>query len=500
MNSSAIPNSNHYDLLVVGGGINGTGIAAAAAERGLKVFLCEQNDLASATSSASSKLIHGGLRYLEHYEFRLVKEALAEREVLMQKAPHLVWPQKFILPHSLQLRPAWMIRSGLFLYDHLSPRTQIPASRKVKLAADNITKDQFKTGFSYYDCSVDDTRLVISNALAAKVHQADIRPQTTCIEAKPYESGWQLALQDSKNRETYTVGGTCLVNAAGPWAQLFFNSALGVPSPRTVRLIKGSHILVPRCYTGSQAYILQNPDQRIIFVIPYLERFSLIGTTDVPYDGDPSAVEINTEEKQYLLDSVNRYFLKALKPSDVIADFAGVRPLCDDESGDPSAMTRDYTLELQEFAQRPLLSVFGGKITTFRRLAESALEKLAPYYPHLAPPLPSNSPLPGGEFSRDEWPDLLERISRQVPFLQPETQRRLARSYGLNALKILEPVNSLDKLGQHFGCGLYEREVEYLLTNEWAVSAEDILWRRSKLGYFLSSEEKSRLENYLASC
>ena len=500
MNASAVPKSHHYDLLIVGGGINGTGIAAAAAERGLRVFLCEQNDLASATSWASSKLIHGGLRYLEHYEFRLVKEALAEREVLMQKAPHLVWPLEFILPHSHQQRPAWMIRSGLFLYDHLSPRTRIPASRKVTLVADNITKDQFKTGFSYYDCSVDDTRLVISNALAAKAHQADIRPQTTCIDAQTDEGGWQLTLQNSKNGETYTVSGTCLVNATGPWAQSFFDSALGVASPRTVRLIKGSHILVPRCYAGSHAYILQNPDRRIIFVIPYLEKFSLIGTTDVPYSGDPSAVEITTEETQYLLNSVNRYFRKSLKPSDVIADYSGVRPLCDDESGDPSAMTRDCTLELQELVQRPLLSVFGGKITTYRRLAESALEKLAPYYPHLAPPLPSHSPLPGGEFSRDEWPNLLEQVSHQAPFLQPTTQQRLARSYGLNALKILEPVNNLNELGQHFGCGLYEREVEYLRTHEWARSAEDILWRRSKLGYFLSSEEKSQLENYLASC
>jgi glycerol-3-phosphate dehydrogenase len=498
MNSSVVINSNHYDLLIVGGGINGTGIAASAAERGLKVFLCEQNDLASATSSASSKLIHGGLRYLEHYEFRLVRDALAEREILMQKAPHLVWPQEFILPHSRQLRPAWMIRSGLFLYDHLSPRSQIPASRKVTLAADNITKDQFKTGFSYYDCSVDDTRLVISNALAAKAHQADIRPQTKCIGAQADESGWQLTLQDAKTTETYTVNGACLVNAAGPWAQSFFDSSLGIPSPRSIRLIKGSHILVPRSYTGDQAYILQNPDRRIIFVIPYLGEFSLIGTTDVLYDGDPAEVKISTEEIQYLLDSVNRYFRKSLTSSDVIADYSGVRPLCDDESGDPSAMTRDYTLELQEVVQQPLLSVFGGKITTFRRLAESAIEKLAPYFPDLAPPLPSNSPLPGGEFSRSEWPELLNRISQQAPFLKPETQLRLARSYGLNALKILEPINNVDELGQDFGCGLYEREVDYLVENEWAVSAKDILWRRSKLGYFLSSEEKSQLESYLA--
>ena len=495
MNTTAIEPSNHYDLLIVGGGINGTGIAAAAAERGLKVLLCEQNDLASATSSASSKLIHGGLRYLEHYEFRLVKEALAEREVLLQKAPHLVWPQEFILPHSHQLRPAWMIRCGLFLYDHLSPRSQIPASRKITLAGDGITQDQFETGFSYFDCSVDDSRLVICNALAAKANQADILPRTRCIKGQASGDGWQLTLNNKK--DTFQVTGRCLINAAGPWAQTFLEQSLHKTSPRSIRLIKGSHILVPRCYTDEHAYILQNPDRRIIFVIPYLDNFSLIGTTDESYEGDPTAVKINKEEIQYLINSVNRYFRKTLKVSDVIGSYSGVRPLCDDESGDPSAITRDYTLELQEEMLQPLLSIFGGKITTYRRLAESALLKLSPYFKPMRPALPAETALPGGGFTRKEWPDLLSKLSRQTPFLSTNTQHRLARSYGLLCFTILDAVDKLEDLGQHFGCGLYEREVEYLVNNEWAVCAEDILWRRSKLGYFFNTEEVSRLEHYL---
>ena len=498
MNKTQTSESTFYDLLIVGGGINGTGMAAAAAERGLKVLLCEQSDLASATSSASSKLIHGGLRYLEHYEFRLVREALAEREVLLEKAPHLVWPQEFVLPHSSQLRPAWMIRLGLFFYDNLSPRSQIPPSRKIKLVSDGITQKQFKTGFSYYDCSVDDSRLVISSALSAKANSADILPRTQCVSAKPKHNGWELRLKNQHQRDTFLVEGHCLINASGPWAQTFLEHNLGIPSPQSIRLIKGSHILVPRCYTGEHAYILQNPDRRIVFVIPYLNKFSLIGTTDEAYEGDPSSATISTAETDYLIASVNRYFRKAIKTSDIIGSYSGLRPLCDDESVEASAVTRDYTLELQAVSQQPLLSVFGGKITTYRRLAESALLKLSPYLPHMHAPLPANTALPGGEFKQTDWPNLKGKVAQQAPFLSTETQQRLARSYGLRCFIILDEVNKLEDLGHHFGCGLYEREVEYLVNHEWAHNSEDILWRRTKLGYFFSTDEKTALEQYLS--
>ncbi len=487
-----------FDLAIIGGGINGTGIAAEASQRGLKVFLCEQNDLASSTSSASSKLVHGGLRYLEQYEFRLVREALSEREVLLRKAPHLVWPLEFILPHSRQLRPAWMIRAGLFLYDYLSPRSIIPGSKTVNLQHNGITREAFKKGFSYYDCAVDDSRLVISNALAAQAHQAIIKTRTQCLKAEAKADGWQLLLQNQRNAEQYCVRARGLVNATGPWAESFFLSQLApLAAPRSVRLVKGSHIIVPRLYAEKHAYILQNFDKRIIFVIPYLESFSLIGTTDIPYEGDPAAVHISESEIDYLLKCVNYYFRKPLNKADIVSHYSGVRPLCDDESNNPSAVTRDYTLILEEIKQQPLLSIFGGKITTYRRLAEAALTKLQPYFPALKPALDAAFPLPGGEFKPEEWPQLLAQLSQQIPDFVPKHIERLARSYGKNCFKVFAGVKHRDDLGQYFGAGLYQKEVEYLLHYEWAESAEDILWRRSKLGYFLTKEEQDTLTGFL---
>ena len=489
------------DVLVVGGGINGAGIAAAASERGLKVLLCEQHDLASATSSASSKLIHGGLRYLEHYEFRLVKEALAEREILLRKVPHLVWPLEFILPHSPQLRPKLLIRAGLFLYDHLSTRSRIPASKAVSLKEDGITQARFTKGFSYYDCSVDDSRLVIANALAVKRQGGEVVTHTKCITAKAESDYWSVALKNNNTDSLYTVQAKALVNASGPWAESFIRTQLKLKSPRSIRLVKGSHIIVPRLYLQDHAYILQNSDQRIVFVIPYLKKFSLIGTTDEPYEGDPMQAKISDQEVRYLLKCVNDYFHKTVKKSEIVSHYAGIRPLCDDEcSNNPSAMSRDYTLEIQEVNSRPLLTVFGGKITTYRKSARAAIEKLSPYFPTINPCLTVDRPLPGGDFQQSNWSKLLSDLSNQAPWLSPEVIERMARNYGSECTRLLESAKTQEEMGQHFGCGLYQIEVDYLVANEWAQSLEDIIWRRNKLGYLMSELEQKQLANYLAGC
>lgn len=492
------PTSNAYDLAIVGGGINGAGIAAEASQRGLKVFLCEQDDLAAYTSSASSKLVHGGLRYLEHYEFRLVREALSEREVLLKKAPHLVWPLEFILPHSRQLRPAWLIQAGLFLYDHLSARSIIPSSKRISFKHSDILRESFKQGFSYYDCAVDDSRLVIVNAQAAQARGATIKTRTICLKAEASEAGWSLELQNKRDAKKFRVQARALVNASGPWAESFFKHQLTeLPSPRAVRLVKGSHIVLPRLYAGNHAYILQNHDKRIIFVLPYLNHFSLIGTTDIAYTGDPARVCIEESEIEYLLKCVSYYFRQPISAQHIVHQYAGVRPLCDDESNNPSAITRDYTLVIQDVQQQPLLSVFGGKITTYRRLAQAALSQLEPYFTHIKPAMDDCYPLPGGEFNREEWPALLARLTAQLPFMEAEHIDRLLRAYGQNCFKIFSKVNSKAELGRHFGAGLYEREVSYLLEHEWAQTAEDILWRRSKLGYFLNAQEQATLARFL---
>ena len=365
-----------FDIYVIGGGINGVGIAVDAAGRGLKVGLCEKGDLAGATSSASSKLIHGGLRYLEHYEFRLVKEALAEREVLLRMAPHIARPMRFCLPHRAHLRPAWMIRAGLFLYDHLSSRVSLEGSTSQHFGKDSPLQASFQKGFEYSDAWVDDARLVVLNAIELQRRNGDIRTRTRAISAKRENGLWSIELFDEITGEESTVYSRALVNAAGPWVKSFFESGLSCPSPRGIRLIKGSHIVVPKIHDEPRAYILQNEDSRIVFVTPYLEHFSLVGTTDVEYRGDPAKVSCSEEEKAYLCDVVNQHFKKQTRVSDVVWDFAGVRPLCEDESDSPHAVTRDYTMELEdEEGLAPLLSIFGGKLTTYRRLGEAAVTK-----------------------------------------------------------------------------------------------------------------------------
>jgi glycerol-3-phosphate dehydrogenase len=484
-----------YDVLVVGGGINGTGIAADCAGRGLSVLLCEQQDLASATSSNSSKLIHGGLRYLEHYEFRLVKEALAEREVLLRNAPHIMWPMIFRLPHQPHLRPAWLIRTGLFLYDHLAKRVTLPASRGIRFGADSPLQSHIKKGFEYADGWVDDSRLVVSNALAAAEHGATIATRTRCIQARRQQDHWLVTLQPAQ-QAAYQIKTRAIVNAGGPWVAKLFDEALEDKSPQNVRLVKGSHIVVPRLHTQPHAYMLQNQDQRIVFVIPFEDNFTLIGTTDVEYQGDPGKVQISHEEISYLLDISNHYFNQQLKPSDIVSSFSGVRPLLDDESASAQTVTRDYKLELStQQGTLPLLSVFGGKITTYRKLAEAATEKLVEFFPQASGSWTATKPLPGGDFV--DVATLSSELQTLYPWLPEQLRKRYLRSYGSRSHLILQQAASLAELGEDFGHGLFAAEVKYLITQEWAHTAEDILWRRSKLGLYFSATQTAALADFI---
>ena len=491
--------SGIYDIFVVGGGINGAGIAADASGRGLSVALCEQLDLAGATSSASSKLIHGGLRYLEHYEFRLVREALAEREVLMAKAPHLIKPLRLMLPHRPHLRPAWMIRVGLFLYDHLSRRNKLAGSAGHKLDArahDNPLNHSIRYGFAYSDCRVDDARLVIANALAAQANGARIMVRTRCLAAKRVSGVWHVSLEDLLTGQRFELRARALVNAAGPWAQRLIEQQLAARSPRKVRLIRGSHFVTRKLYEGEHAYILQNEDQRIVFVIPYQKDFTLLGTTDKVHEGDPAEVTMDAEEEQYLLDVFNRHFKQQLGSADILWRYAGVRPLCDDESASPSAMTRDYTLEVEADAQgtAPLLSVFGGKLTTYRKLGEAALSALSPYFPALGASWTRAATLPGGDLGSASFDAWQSEVLRQYDWLPAQLVARLTDAYGTRVHALLQGCHGVADLGEHFGAGLYRREVEYMLTEEWARSADDVLWRRSKLGLRFSAEQAEALD------
>lgn len=494
--SSQLPAAECYDLAVIGGGINGVGIAADAAGRGLKVFLCERDDLAQHTSSASSKLIHGGLRYLEHYEFRLVREALAEREVLLAKAPHIVKPMRFVLPHRPHLRPAWMIRAGLFLYDHLGKRKRLGASRSLRFGPGYPLKPAITRGFEYADCAVDDARLVVLNAMAAREQGAQIRTRTRCLRAERIDGLWQVELQHADG-SLQTIRARALVNAAGPWVASFIKDDLKLDAPYGIRLIQGSHLIVPRLYEGEHAYILQNEDQRIVFCIPYLDRFTLIGTTDREYSGDPAKVAITDGETDYLLKVVNAHFNHQIGRSDILHTYSGVRPLCNDESDNPSAVTRDYTLALSAGdGQAPLLSVFGGKLTTYRKLAESAMAELKPFFTQMRGSWTASAALPGGE-DMSTVQALVDALLARNGWLPVDIAKRWAVTYGSRVWRLLEGVTGPEDLGQAIGGGLFTREVDYLCSEEWAVSADDILWRRTKLGLFTSEGEQQVLRDYL---
>ena len=496
-----MPAESAVDLLVIGGGINGTGIARDAAGRGLKVIVVERDDLASATSSRSTKLIHGGLRYLEYYEFRLVREALSEREVLLKAAPHIIWPLRFVLPHDKSLRPAWMIQIGLFLYDHLGGRKLLPPSKRISLArppyADGL-KPGHETGFEYSDCWVNDARMVVLNAMDARERGTEILTRTACVSAKRAGGMWIAELRGEDGTQR-TVRAKALVNATGPWAGEFVSRQLGINEAATLRLVKGSHIIVKRLYAGDHAFILQNVDRRIVFTIPYEGKFTLVGTTDVPYVGDPAKVAIVEEETRYLCDIVNRYFTTTITPADVVWNYSGVRPLFDEDGSESaSAVSRDYVLEVEDQdGKAPLLNVFGGKITTFRRLSEHAMQKLKPYFPEARGDWTKGAALPGGDIANADFESFTAEQTRRYDWLPPATVRRLARAYGTRIGRVLGEARGIDELGRHFGADLYQREVDYLRDQEWACSAEDILWRRSKLGLHMTPGERAALEALL---
>jgi len=493
--------SEILDMLIVGGGINGVGIARDAAGRGLSVELVEKGDLAGATSSVSSKLIHGGLRYLEHGAFRLVREALAEREVLLASAPHIVWPLRFVLPHDRNLRPRLLLRAGLFLYDHLGGRRTLPGTESVSLRVHPYGRPlqaRLTTGFAYSDCWVQDARLVVLNARDAAARGARISTRTEMRSAQRVGDRWRVLVE--RNGAVKEIEARIVVNAAGPWVVDVLQRT-GSPHPKAdLRLVKGSHIVVPRLYNGAQAYILQNDDRRVIFVLPYEGRFSLIGTTDIPFGGDRERVTIDPDEIEYLCRAVSRWFAKPVVPQDVIWSYAGIRPLYDDKEADASAVTRDYVLDLNTSeGGAPLLSIFGGKITTYRRLAEHAMEKLAPSLPGLKGPWTAGVTLPGGDLPDRNPTAFARRLASDYSFLDAAAAQRLTQNYGSDARRILGTAHRSEDLGRNFGYGFSERELDWLVNEEWAHTGEDVLWRRSKLGLHLNRDAIEAVSMLLAS-
>ncbi len=490
-----------FDLVIVGGGINGCGIARDAAGRGLRVLVCEQGDLAQATSSASTKLFHGGLRYLEYYEFRLVREALIERETLLRAMPHIAWPMRFVLPHHGGLRPAWLLRLGLFIYDHLGGRKILPATRTLDLRQDPVgapLKDSFRKAFEYSDCWVEDSRLVVLNARAAADLGAEIRVRTRCLSAERRDGLWCATLEDLASGATREVRARGLVNAGGPWVDDIIRNKLRRNSPASIRLVRGSHIVVRKLFDHDRAYIFQNADNRIVFAIPYQDDFTLIGTTDMDHGAAPDAAVCTPEEADYLRAAASEYFARPIAAEDVVWTYSGVRPLYDDGASSATAATRDYVLQVDAAdGDAPLLNVFGGKITTYRRLAEAALEKLTAHFPSMGGPWTAGAPLPGGDFPVDGVPMQIQHLRAEFPFLDEPWARRLVRAYGTQAADLLGDATSADALGQRFGWNLTEAEARWLMTREWARTAADILWRRSKLGLRLSEAEAAALDSWM---
>jgi glycerol-3-phosphate dehydrogenase len=498
---------SEYDVLIVGGGINGAGIARDAAGRGLSVILCEKDDLASHTSSASSKLIHGGLRYLEYFEFGLVRKALQEREVLLKSAPHIIWPLRFVMPHDQGMRPAWMIRAGLFLYDRLARREILPGSHAVDLhghTAGAALREQYHRGFEYSDAWVDDARLVALSALDAGERGARILTRTKCIKVERNEERWAAYLQHADGSGE-RVTARCLVNAAGPWAGEFLRAATSAPAPRALRLIKGSHIIVPRLFDHAYAYIFQNSDKRIVFALPYQKDFTLIGTTDVDFEGDPDQVAISAEEVTYLCGVANRYFQKRITPMQVLHTYAGIRPIVEDDAATAAAATRDFRLE-HDTDGAPLLTVFGGKITTFRKLAEQAVDWIAPTLGSTAKGWTAQAVLPGGDLYHadagkrgvTEYAQWQLGIQRRYGWLSQQLVARYCRAYGSRVTTLLANCRSVHEMGPEVLPGLYGIEIHYLMSQEFARTAEDILWRRTKLGLHLPADATATLDAWLS--
>ena len=494
------PDAETFDLAIIGGGINGCGIARDAAGRGLSVYLCEKDDLASGTSSRSTKLIHGGLRYLEFHEFRLVREALAEREVLWRAAPHIVWPLRFILPQTVSQRPAWLLRLGLFLYDHIGGRRALPGTRTVDLRSDAAgapLRDRDARAFEYSDCWVEDSRLVALNALDANEKSAVIETRHALVDAVREGNRWRLGIVDGACGLRKERSARILVNATGPWVGVVGQDVLGDKAPARVRLVKGSHIVVRRLFDHDRCYFFQNVDGRIIFAIPYERDFTLIGTTDIDYTGAPDVVSASSEEIAYLCEIATRYLLKPVTADDVVWSFAGVRSLYDDGASAAQEATRDYVLSLDDGDGRaPLLSIFGGKITTYRRLAEAALQKLSPYLPPTKA-WTRDAALPGGDFPMRGFDALVEQHAARWPDLPKQLLERLTRAYGTRVASVLGDARDRSDLGTLFGADLFEAEVRYLMQMEWARTAQDVLWRRSKLGLRMSIEDRAALERFM---
>jgi glycerol-3-phosphate dehydrogenase len=485
--------SETYDLLIIGGGVNGVGIARDAAGRGLKVLLCEKGDLAGATSSASSKLVHGGLRYLETYEFRLVRESLGERETLLAMAPHIIWPLRFVLPIMPGMRPGWMLRIGLFLYDNLAKRSLLKGTTSLNLRTSlqgKSLRPELTRGFEYSDCWVDDARLVVLNAVDAKERGAVIETRTACVKLDRGTDAWTAQLR-SETGEERSVSAKLVVNAAGPWVEEVLGLSGKRPNDSKVRLVKGSHFVTKRLYEGEHAYIFQSRDGRVIFALPYEDDFTLIGTTDEDWSLDLGKPEISDAETDYLIAAVNGYFKAPITREDIVWSYAGVRPLFDDKESSASVVTRDYVFDLDDQSGHaaPILSIFGGKLTTYRKLADSAMSKLAPYFVGLSPSWTARSPLPGGENGGQ---------TARYPWMPEAQLARMRRTYGARLSTLVGDARSLSDLGRHFGADLYEAEIKYLRTHEFAQTAEDILWRRTKLGLRLSTAERADLDAFLS--
>jgi glycerol-3-phosphate dehydrogenase len=484
-----------YDLAIIGGGVNGCGIARDAAGRGLKVVLAEQGDLASGTSSASTKLIHGGLRYLEHYEFRLVREALIEREVLLQSAPHIIWPLRFVLPHHRGLRPWPILRLGLFLYDHLGGRKILPPTRSVNLLTDpagDPLKDEFSRGFEYSDCWVEDSRLVVLCARDAADRGAAIKTRTKVIAARRTNGPWRVKLDDGTE-----IQAKVLINSGGPWVSQILGNVVGLSAPDRIRMVKGSHLVVGKLYDHDRCYIFQNADGRICFAIPYERNYTLIGTTDEDFQGDPAGPQISDPERDYLLQAASVYFKQPVTRAMIRWSYAGIRPLYDDGASKAQEATRDYVLKLDVAEGAPLLSVFGGKITTFRKLAEAVMDKLSPFFPRMPGAWTAGAKLPGGEFDYADAEARISALQGRYPFLSERNARRLFRAYGVRAERILGSARHPGDLGKMFGL-ISEREAQYLIDEEFARDASDILWRRSKLGLHLTENDQNALRDFVS--
>ncbi|MEM7120484.1 MAG: glycerol-3-phosphate dehydrogenase [Pseudomonadota bacterium] len=490
-----------FDVAIIGGGINGCGIARDAAGRGLSVFLCEQGDLGQGTSSASTKLIHGGLRYLEFLKFRLVREALVEREVLLRAVPHIAWPMRFVLPHNPGLRPAWLVRFGLFLYDNLGGRRLLPATQTLDLQQDKTgepLKPSLKRAFEYSDCWIDDARLVVLNARDAEARGATIAVGTTCVLAERRDGLWQVTLEDGQTGATRQIQARCLINAGGPWVDDIIRYKLHRNAPAHTRLVRGSHLVVARQYEHDKSYIFQMDDGRIVFAIPYEDDFTLIGTTEMDHDGSPETATCTAEERAYLLNAANAHFSQPVEEKDIVWTYSGVRPLYDDGARSSTKATRDYVLMVDTSGGiTPLLNVFGGKITTYRRLAEAALAKLKQYLPSMGEPWTADTALPGGNMPVDAHMEAEAKLCADYPFLDEPWARRLVRTYGSEAAAMLGNAHNAADLGRSFGSNLTEAEVRWLMENEWACSAEDVLWRRTKLGLRLTEGQARDLDLWM---